>query len=40
MKMRMANILKDASAAKDLLAEQHGLRRQSGVLLASPLPLI
>ena len=32
MKMRMANILKDASAAKDLLAVQHGLRRQSGLL--------
>ena len=30
MKMRMANILKDASAAKDLLAVQHGLKRQPG----------
>ena len=32
MKMRMANILKDASAAKDLLAVQHGLRRKAGLL--------
>ena len=31
MKMRMANILKEASAAKDLLAVQHGLKRRSGI---------
>lgn len=30
MKMRMANILKEASAAKDLLAVQHGLKWRSG----------
>jgi hypothetical protein len=34
MKMRMANILKEASAAKDLLAVQHGLKRRSGTLQA------
>ena len=37
MKMRMANILKDASAAKDLLAVQHGLRRQPGLALSNGL---
>ena len=30
MKMRMAAILDDAGAAKDLLAVQHGLRREAG----------
>ena len=30
MKMRMAAILDDAGAAKELLAVQHGLRRESG----------
>ena len=30
MKMRMAAILDDAGAAKDLLAAQHGLRRDAG----------
>ena len=30
MKMRMAAILEDAGAAKDLLAVQHGLRRAAG----------
>ena len=39
MKMRMANILKDAGAAKNLLAVQHGLRHQSGPLLPS-LPIL
>lgn len=33
MKMRMANILKEAEAVADVMAVQHCLRRQSGWLL-------
>jgi hypothetical protein len=33
MKMRMANILKEANVAKDLLAVQHGLKQRSGTSL-------
>ena len=41
MKMRMASILHDAGAAKDLLAVQHGLRRETGTgrCVESPTPL-